>query len=248
MNASYLIRFDDLTATMNWTVWTYIEEILITEGLKPLLAIVPDNRDPNLCLDAPNPRFWERVRGWQARGWTIGLHGYQHLYVSKDAGIVGLNARSEFAGLAHDEQEKKLQRAIDLFRDEGVEPQVWVAPAHSFDERTVAILNSVSINVISDGFFISPHVDSQGMIWIPQQLWRFRALPFGVWTVCFHHNNWSRKDLEVFRRSVKVFAPLIRSVEGICLSHGCQRPAWYDAFGASAYLRLLRWRRGLRRA
>ena len=49
MAARYLIRFDDLCPSMNWTVWCEVESILQAAGIKPLLAVVPDNADPQLC-------------------------------------------------------------------------------------------------------------------------------------------------------------------------------------------------------
>lgn len=46
--AKYLIRFDDFCPTMNWSVWSRIEAILLSEGIRPLVAIVPDNLDKKL--------------------------------------------------------------------------------------------------------------------------------------------------------------------------------------------------------
>ncbi len=246
MRASYLIRFDDLCPTMNWAAWNAIEEVLVTEGLKPILAVVPDNKDPKLHYEAANPRFWDRVRQWQSRGWTVGLHGYQHIYVSRKAGTIGLNGRSEFAGLPFEEQERKLKRAVEIFRGEGVESQIWVAPAHSFDEETIEILSSLSVRLVSDGFSLFPHLDSHGTIWIPQQLWRFRPLPIGVWTVCFHHNPWSQRNLDAFRKHVQDYGPAITSIHEAVASYGRRQRGWYDTFFASAYLWALRGRRGLR--
>jgi hypothetical protein len=40
----YLVRFDDICPTVNWTIWTEIDEILTTEGVKPILSVIPDNR------------------------------------------------------------------------------------------------------------------------------------------------------------------------------------------------------------
>src|ERR1051326_483182 len=108
MTARFLLRFDDICPTLNWRVWSRLESILERHRVKPLLAVVPDNRDAKLMVDAPDPDFWARVRDWQARGWTIALHGYQHAYVTTDSGIVGLNAYSEFAGLAYAEQKRKI--------------------------------------------------------------------------------------------------------------------------------------------
>ena len=47
----YLIRFDDICPTMNWVIWTEIDEILTTEGIKPILAVIPDNRNPVLFIE-----------------------------------------------------------------------------------------------------------------------------------------------------------------------------------------------------
>jgi len=133
-----------------------------------------DNKDPHLAVDSDRPDFWDHVRGWAARGWTVGMHGYQHHYVTSDPGIVRLNPFSEFAGLPLDRQRAKLQAAKGIFDREGVTPRVWIAPAHSFDAVTVSLLREAGIGIISDGFGLYPSVDRRGILWIPQQIWRFR--------------------------------------------------------------------------
>src|SRR6266404_6631438 len=60
-------------------------------------------------------------------------------------------------------------------------PKCGIAPAHSFDRTTVDLLRGVRPRRISDRFFLFPNLGSPGMFWIPQQLWRFRPMPFGVW-------------------------------------------------------------------
>src|SRR5215471_9078010 len=99
MNATYLVRIDDVCPTMNWAVWPAIEAILVQNGVKPLLAVIPDNHDHLLNSCAAGKNFWNQVRSWRDRGWSIGLHGYQHRYVTRDSGIMGINRSSEFAGL-----------------------------------------------------------------------------------------------------------------------------------------------------
>ncbi|MGH9593805.1 MAG: DUF2334 domain-containing protein, partial [Bryobacteraceae bacterium] len=94
----YLVRFDDICPTMRWTIWNPIEDFLRSAGVRPILGVIPDNQDRHLKFEAADPRFWDRVRRWQSWGWTIGLHGYQHLYTSSAAGIVGIKDASEFAG------------------------------------------------------------------------------------------------------------------------------------------------------
>ena len=78
MTAKYLLRFDDLCPTMNWDVWREVEQILYDTGVKPILAVVPDNKDEALRCGEPNSQFWEHVRQWQRAGAAVGLHGFEH--------------------------------------------------------------------------------------------------------------------------------------------------------------------------
>ena len=205
MNTSkvrYLIRFDDICPTMNWGIWDQIEAILRKNGIKPILAVVPDNQDAKLIVDAPRDDFWDRVRQWQEWGWTIGLHGYQHKYVTRESGIVGIKNDSEFAGLPEKEQEETLKKAVDIFQRQGIVPEIWIAPSHSFDSITVSLLHSFAINIISDGLAFSPF-HKNGAVWVPVQLWRFRRIPLprGVWTVCHHCNSWLESNLAALPQS-----------------------------------------------
>jgi predicted deacetylase len=220
---------------MNWDIWSGIESVLLEFELTPILAVVPDNQDPMLKVGPPCDKFWEKVREWQARRWTIGLHGYQHAYASDDGGIVGIAPHSEFAGLPEPEQKAKLQKAVEIFQREGVTPHVWVAPAHSFDQTTILALKDLGINVISDGFALAPHEDSDGLLWVPQQLWRFRWRPFGVWTVCYHHNRWTQKDVAAFRAEVKAYREAISSLPSILHGYSSRQRRLLDDVYAFAH-------------
>lgn len=206
--AKYLIRFDDICPTMNWDVWEEIEKIVDGFGLKPILAVVPDNQDRHLMHGKANERFWERVRAWSEKGWSVGLHGFQHLYETRASGIVGLNHRSEFAGLPIEVQREKIQRALRIFYEEKVKIDCWIAPAHSFDWDTVDVLLSNGVAVISDGYF-NRAVTYRGALWVPQQLWRFEEKRAGLWTVCYHHNSWSAESVEKFKRDITCFSKRI---------------------------------------
>jgi peptidoglycan/xylan/chitin deacetylase (PgdA/CDA1 family) len=215
IGARYVVRFDDLCPTMNWIVWEKIEAALIGLKIRPILGVVADNQDEVLVVSPPREDFWSRVRSWQARGWSIGIHGYQHRTITSDAGLVGINARSEFAGLSRADQEAKLRSALALFQREGVDPMVWLAPNHSFDDDTVAALLSLGIQAISDGLWLWPFVDEDGMKWIPQQLWRFHRMPFGVWTVACHHNRWTDEHLAAFESDLHTYRKRIVDVPSL---------------------------------
>jgi predicted deacetylase len=240
MNAKFLLRFDDICPTTPWEHWQALEEIMIEEGVRPILSVIPDNRDRNLFESAPDPRFWDRVRGWQARGWTIGLHGYQHNYVSTDSGLLKLKNYSEFAGLPLEEQHHKLEKALAIFAQEGVLPDVWVAPAHSFDANTVQALLSLGVRTISDGLSIYPHRDAQGMFWVPQQIWRFRNIPFGVWTVCVHSKDKLFVEPKHFQASLRAHRKSMTTLAAVVEEYTERSEGWVDDAFASVWGRAIR--------
>ena len=211
----YLIRFDDICPTLCWDIWNEIELVLRTFDIRPMLAVVPDNQDPGLVRGPASSEFWQRVRYWQSIGWTIGLHGYQHRYVTKSQGIVGLNRYSEFADLPFEEQYQKLRAAMMIFQREQIEADIWIAPAHTFDSQTLRALQEIGLRTISDGFNLWPHTDESGMFWIPQQLGRFHSMPAGIWTVCLHLDDPLHADVQSFRNNIEKFRKYIVDVPTI---------------------------------
>ena len=239
MTTQYLVRFDDICPTMDWAAWHTIERILIDTDIRPILAVVPDNRDPALNVAPPNPKYWDCIRAYQARGWTIAMHGYQHLYTTNRAGLVGINSYSEFAGVPEQDQEQKLVLGLDILRSHGLQPEAWIAPAHSFDETTVKVLVRLGINRLSDGFYPMPHVDRYGMEWIPQQLWRFRPAPPGLWTVCMHHNGWSRGRIAQFERDITRYRDRITTFSEASRAYSGRKRRWSDVVVGSSLRTML---------
>ena len=242
-DCNYLLRFDDICPTMNWTVWEAIEALLVQRGIKPILAVIPDNRDPKLVKDPPRADFWDRVRGWQARGWTIALHGYQHVYVNKNPGMMRLTKQSEFAGLSFEEQEAKLRSGLAIFAAQGVRADAWVGPSHSFDRVTVGILIDLGVPVISDGLWSWPFSEQGRMIWVPQQLWRFHPRPAGIWTVCNHHNSWTSRHVAEFAEELDNYSSQITDLVTVIKNHGRRKLTLLDRWTA---FRELMWNHRIR--
>jgi predicted deacetylase len=236
MTTRFILRLDDICPTMNWERWHLLECDFLELNIKPIMAVVPDNRDRGLMVSAPGADdFWNSVRSWQSRGWTIGLHGYQHRYLTNEAGMYGRISRSEFAGLPAEIQEIKLRNALQIFREQQVSPEVWVAPAHSFDSITIAILSRLGIRIISDGYAIYPYQDADGMTWIPQQFGKFRNLPFGVWTICCHFNEWTAAETDRFRQDLRKYREDLTAVADVLQSYRERRRNWLD-LGANTLL------------
>ncbi len=233
----YLLRFDDICPTMNWKVWDEIEAHLNLHQVRPLLAVVPDNQDPKLMVDEARTDFWDRVRRWQAQGWTIAMHGYQHLYINQNPGIMGLESKSEFAGLSREAQEAKLRKGLAIFAEHGVRADAWIAPSHSFDRTTVDLLIALGVPVISDGLWPWPFSEQGRITWIPTQHWDFKECPPGIWTICYHHNAWNASQLAKFTAVLDKHGPQITDVTSVLQAFGSRRQTLADR--CSAALRLL---------
>ena len=192
MEQKYLLRLDDACPTMNRNNWGRIEALLGRYGIKPMVGIVPNNRDDNLKQDMPDPDFWEKARKWQKKGWAIAMHGYDHCYISLE-GLKGMNPlweRSEFAGLPLEKQKEKIRQGIAILRKQDLSPLFFFAPSHTFDRNTLTALKEESdIRIISDTIAIKPYRES-GFVFIPQIGGHCMEIKIpGIWTFCLHPNT-----------------------------------------------------------
>ena len=186
MPAKYIIRLDDASAFMNYSRWEPFYELFDKYSIRPIIAVIPFNKDPKMTKGPCDDNFWDRVREWQAKDYRIGLHGYEHLYSTHKGGILGFRYASEFAGVPLEKQKAMLAAGSRKFEEEGIRSDIFVAPSHSFDKNTLKAIKAVTgIRYISDGCFLNP-VIINGLKWIPQQLWGPRKKSKGVWTICFH--------------------------------------------------------------
>ncbi len=198
MSAKYLFRLDDATSFLNKEKWASIENLFDKHNIKPIVAVTPDNQDPNIKYEDEDPDFWNKVNKWSEKGWSIAMHGYQHLYhyVTKENLIIPFYNRSEFAGLSSEDQKSKISKSLRIFKDNGVMPTVWVAPSHSFDKITLQSLYELTeIRIVSDGIALFPYFKNN-FYFIPQQIWDLQDKRFGVWTVCLHPDTMTDEDIK----------------------------------------------------
>lgn len=203
----FLIRLDDACEYMDVYKWKKIEDILDKYKVKPLVGIIPLCEDPKIKGVFPKDAgFWDKEKSWERKGWTIALHGYQHLYISKQGGVNPLHKRSEFAGISLEEQREKIRNGLLILHEHNIVPTVFFAPGHTFDKNTLLALEKESdIRVISDT--IASQVYFQDNFWfVPQQSGACRKLPVKIATYCFHPNTMNEKDfmaLEDFLKNNK---------------------------------------------
>jgi predicted deacetylase len=213
--AQYIIRLDDANPWMDHKKWGKIETMLDNYSIKPIVAIIPDCDDTTLMIDSLDKNFWDKVSRWKDKEWTMALHGYNHVYITNRSGLVPINKKSEFASLPIEKQLEKISVGYGIFLKNKIIPKVFVAPAHSFDTNTLkAIAQKTDIKVISDGLAIKPYT-FLGFEWIPQQLWKFRKMPFGTWTICLHPNTMTDTDFNKLEHDLNIFSNRFISFENI---------------------------------
>jgi predicted deacetylase len=194
----YIIRLDDASEYMDVDKWSQIEELLDKHGVKPIFGIIPDNHDYSLTsIYKRDQSFWEKAHRWIIKGWIPAMHGCEHLYVTENGGVNPVNKRSEFAGLPYEVQEKKIERGWEILKEHHINPNIFFAPSHTFDNNTLhAIKKKTDIRIISDTIAYDAYKD--GDFWfIPQQSGRVRKLPFKIVTFCYHPNMMQEIDYKV---------------------------------------------------
>lgn len=202
----YIMRLDDACPKRDVAKWDRMETLLDRYGVKPLVGIIPDCKDPDMDCYAEDVEFWtKRVVAWRAKGWQFALHGYNHVFKTNCAGINPVNSRSEFAGVPLEEQKKMIADGISVLRSHGINPKVFFAPAHTFDENTIKALLEVSdIRIISDTPANKPF-SKYGMTFVPQQSGRVRKLPFNTATFCYHPNTMNDSAFEYLENFLKKY-------------------------------------------
>jgi predicted deacetylase len=214
MRAQYLLRFDDLCPTMSWERLQRFLPVMEEFGIRPILAVVPENHDPELEVSPPDPEFWSRMRAMQEAGATIGLHGYRHLCNSRGRSLVPLHGTSEFAGVLEATQQEWIRAGLAILRGHGLNPRIWVAPRHGFDKGTFRALKDEGITAVSDGFARIPFRRG-GLTWIPQQLWAPVEKRHGVWTICIHSQTATDRLVEQIISFISRHAAEFTSVDRV---------------------------------
>lgn len=212
--AQYLLRLDDLCPSMDRQGLERILALVRTYEIRPILAVVPENRDPDLERSSPDPEFWSKMRELQSNGAAIALHGYHHQSFSSGKSLVSLHRYTEFAGLAFEEQRRMLRAGLEILRGHGLHPELWVAPRHGFDTNTLTALREEGIRYLSDGLARVPFL-RRGIVWIPQQLWAPAHRRKGLWTICLHPNSITDAQRKVLQAFLEEHAEQFTSFERI---------------------------------
>lgn len=201
----YLIRLDDACPTMDASRWRRMEKLVDKYEVKPMVGIIPSNTDLKQMIDKEDIDFWQKALEWQNKGWAIALHGFDHCYISSEAGINPLWNRSEFAGVLLEAQKQKISAGIAILKKHGLEPKYFFAPSHTFDKNTLVALRECSnIRIISDTIATKPY-KFEDFIFIPQIGGHcMNMLLPGIYTFCFHPSIMNNADFEKLETFMKI--------------------------------------------
>lgn len=189
------IRMDDITPDMDWNAFYRVKEILEREEIKPLLGIVPDNKDSNLHKCQAKEDFWEQMRRLQSEGWCMALHGMHHIYTTNKGGLFPLNHFSEYAGVAYEKQEEMIRRGKEILEKNGIHTDIFMAPGHSYDLNTLRALKNNGFTKVTDGFGETPYF-YKGITFYPISFRMEQTLKktSGYSTMVLHANTMTEED------------------------------------------------------
>jgi len=53
-------------------------------------------------------------------------------------------------------------------------------------------------------------------------------MPFGIYTVLFHHNSWTEKDLLIFKRNIEHYRKFISDLKTVISQHSSRKKSLVD--------------------
>lgn len=226
------IRMDDITPGMDWEKFGRIKDLLDEADVLPLIGVVPDCRDPKLAIDPERTDFWSYVKELQEKGWTIAMHGLHHVYTTKDGGLFPLNRQSEYASLPLEAQTSMIREGKQILAGHGIYTDLFMAPAHAYDENTLQALLANGFTRMTDGYGRSPY-RYRGMTFYPISFDRGRCLKDtsdDPTTFVIHPNTMTEGELSFYRdlfrrgnllnyRDYLSMKPVERTAAGAFLEH-----------------------------
>lgn len=195
------VRMDDITPDMNWDNFNFFLNLFEKTGIAPLLGIVPDNRDWSLSCTEKRDDFYGIMKSLENKGFTLAMHGCYHVYTTKSGGLFPLNRQSEFAKIPYEKQKAMLQYGREQLEINGIFTDIFMAPAHSYDRKTLRALTEVGFTRITDGYGKMPYI-YKGLTFYPISFWLSRSLKQkeGTTTLVIHANTVTETERERYTK------------------------------------------------
>ena len=194
-NKYFFVRFDDICPTMDWEQFGRAAELMDKYDIKPLIGVIPDNRDEEQMKDSARSDFWELIKSLQDNGWGIAMHGYNHVYnQSNPKTVICGRKHSEFAGNDYFKQCEMIKNGKAILEGNGIFTDMFFAPAHSYDKNTLKALAANGFRYNIDGLSQKPYVQC-GIINIPCRAFGVPGRCKNKINVAVNHSSeWTRPD------------------------------------------------------
>lgn len=217
MGIKIAVRMDDITPDMNWDNFNFFLNLFEQTGISPLLGIVPDNRDKSLVCTAEVRQqelpcnscevdrrvnfFYSTMKSLENKGFVLAMHGYHHVYTTKRGGIFPLNRQSEFAGVPYYKQKEMLKNGREKLKQNGIDTDIFMAPAHSYDKNTLKALKEAGFTKMTDGFGKTPYI-YRGLTFYPISFMLSRSLKQrdGATTIVLHANKLTEAEKDRYTK------------------------------------------------
>ncbi len=196
----YAYRLDDITEDMDWDKFFRMQEIFDRYQICPLIGVVPANKDVKLKPGKVRPDFFTIVRELQEKGWCVAQHGYEHVYETKESGLLGLKRASEFAGLSFARQEEKIRLGKEILQKNGILSDIFMAPGHTYDDTTLRALVENGFRTVTDGYADCVY-GYEGLQFIPCKSTDIPSRGT-IDTICLHVNEMQEADFEEVEREI----------------------------------------------
>lgn len=195
MNKYCVVRFDDVCPTMDAEQFERAFALMERYGIKPLIGVIPDNKDPEQEISPPRADFWDFIKKLQNKGYDIAMHGCIHVYdMDVPKTLICGKKHSEFAGHSYQEQYEKIRKGKEILQSHGIFTDTFFAPAHSYDKNTLKALSANGFRYLSDGLSVKPY-ERKGVICIPCRSFGVpRVKGKGIFVAVCHPSEWSRQD------------------------------------------------------
>lgn len=220
MDVKILIRFDDICPTMDFGQFRRATDLLDKYNVKPLIGVIPNCIDPDLQIGDKCDDFWEFVTSLRDKGYTIAMHGYEHVFCSPHRGIVTKRVGSEFAGLSLQQQIAKIGQGKTILHNHGIDTDIFFAPAHSYDRNTIKALSTCGFKYMSDGKSCRAYI-LDGIKLLPcRSAGAAKIRGGGYYTSVFHAHEWARPekayDYDNFEKTLSNYSQCIVSFSEYC--------------------------------
>ncbi|MBQ3789785.1 MAG: DUF2334 domain-containing protein [Lachnospiraceae bacterium] len=197
------VRLDDIAPEMNRDAFERMIGILKKHQALPLLGVIPDCRDEKIrdmegVEKIEEETFWDRIRELRDEGAVIAMHGCHHVYTTTNGGLFPLNRQSEFAGLPFEEQMQLLKEGLEILKKQELSTEIFMAPAHSYDDNTLKALKECGFKQVTDGFGREPY-RYRDLTFYPLALSKKRAAAgsgSGSVTIVYHVNTMKDADFD----------------------------------------------------